>query len=354
MPPGDSAEQKTEKPTRRRRERAKEQGMVAQSAEVNNALVLLAGLGALTIFGAFTFRQMAGEMAGRLGRLYGPELSLGGARGLLCDSARTVARAALPLMVFTGMVGLLVSLVQTGIVVTPARLKPDLSHVDPIQGLKRLFSLSALVRLLLAVVKLVAIALIVFFLVRSRLHWLLALTGKSTWGILEVSRRLCSTMAFRIIVAMMGLAALDYAYQRHKLAKQLMMSKTELKEEHKRDEGDPEVKARQEQLRRARARSRMMQAVPGADVVVANPTHVAVALRWDEEGMDAPQVVAKGRDWLARRIKEIARRHQVPVVERKVLAHALYEAVEVGMQIPPKLYYAVAEVLAFVMRRRSA
>lgn len=325
--------------------------MVAQSAEVNNALVLLAGLGALTLFGAYSFQVMAGELAGRLGRLYGPQLTVDGARGLLCDSARTVATVAAPVMICVGVVGLMCSLVQTGIIFAPKRICPDLSLINPVNGLKQLFSLTAFARLLAAVAKVAAIALIVFTLVRSRLHWFYALIGKSTWGILDVSGRLCTSMILRISVAMMAVAVLDYAYQRWRYEKQLMMSKTQARDEYKREEGDPGIKARQEQMRRAFARSRMMQAVPEADVVVTNPTHIAVALRWDEKEMSAPLMVAKGRNWLAERIKEIAREHGVPVVERKALAQTLYGAVEVGMEIPVKLYYAVAEVLAFVMNK---
>jgi len=354
MPPNDSSGQKTEKPTRRKRERAREQGMVAQSAEVNNAVVLLAGIGALTLFGGYTFQLMAGQMAGRLGRLYGPELTASGTRVLLCDSLRTVAGAVAPIFIFTGVVGLLGSLAQTGILFTPKLIAPDLSHIDPVRGLKRMFSLTALMRLLVAVVKVALIGTIVYLLVRSRMEWFFAVIGKSTWGFLEVARQLCLSLALRVSLAMLAVAVLDYAYQRWRHEKQLMMSKAEMKEEHKREEGSPEVKARQEQVRRALTRRRMMQAVPQATVVVTNPTHVAVALRWDEDEMDAPQVVAKGRDRIAERIKEIARQHGVPIVERSVLAHTLYKAVEVGMQIPPKLYLAVAEVLAFVLKKRAA
>jgi flagellar biosynthetic protein FlhB len=354
MPLTDSAERKTEKPTHRRRERAREQGLVAQSAEVNNALVLLAAIGALMLFGHYTFEAMAGEMAGRLGRLYGPDVSIAGAQGLLCDCLLTVARAVAPIFICTGLVGLLCSCVQTGFVVTTQRLRLDFSQLDPVRGLKHLFSLQALARLLVAVVKLAVIGLIVFLLVRSRLGWLFTLIGNSPWGIFQGGRELCTTMLLRIVAAMMAVAVADYAWQRWRYEQQLMMTKGELKEELRRDEGDPHVKARQAQERRAIIRRRMMQAVPKADVVVTNPTHVAVALRWDEKEMKAPQVVAKGRDWLAERIKQIARENRVPVLERPVLAHTLYEAVEVGMEIPPKLYYAVAEVLAFVLRKRSA
>lgn len=352
MASDNSPQQKSEKPTRRRRRQAREQGQVAQSAEVNSTLVLLAALGALVLFGGRTFDVMGGQVSELLGGLHQYTLDLTGTRTLVSAAARNAVTAVAPIMLLTGVVGLLCSLAQTGLLFAPRVIAPDLQHVDPIRGAKNILSLAAAMRLLVAVVKITAISLVVYFLVRSRISWLAALTGKSVWGILEVTRRICFSLLVRVLMVMMVVAVLDYAFQKWRFEKQLMMSKTELRDEYKRDEGDPAVRARQAHARRAIARNRMMQAVPAADVVVTNPTHVAVALQWDEREMDAPRVVAKGRDLLAGRIKELAREHGVPVIERKILAHALYQAVEVGMDIPPKLYYAVAEVLAFVMRRR--
>ena len=280
------------------------------------------------------------------------QLDATGIRVLMGTAARGAVAIIAPILLLTGAVGLLCSMVQTGLVFAPTVIKPDLQHVNPIKGLKNLFSLTAAMRLVVAVVKITAISIVVYVLVRSRLGWLSGLTGKSVWGILSVARQLCFTLMARVLLAMLVIAALDYAFQRWRFEKQLMMSKTELRDEYKRDEGDPAVRARQQQVRRALSNRRMMQAVPEADVVVTNPTHVAVALKWDERKMAAPRVVAKGKDLLAERIKSLARQHRVPVLERKPLARALYEAVEVGRDIPPKLYYAVAEVLAFVLNRR--
>jgi flagellar biosynthetic protein FlhB len=221
-----------------------------------------------------------------------------------------------------------------------------------VRGFKNLFSLSAMMRLVMAAIKITTIGLIAFTLLRSKVVLLFALPGKSAWGALHVAGGLCMSLVGRIAAAMVAVAVLDYGYQRWQNEKQLMMTKSELKEEHKRDEGDPEIRGRQAQMRRSVVRARMIQAVPEADVLVTNPDHVAVALRWDEKTMSAPRVVAKGADHLARRMKQVARKHGVPIVERRPLARALYQAVEVGMEIPPKLYYAVAEVLAFVMKRR--
>lgn len=347
------SQDKTEKPTRRKRQKARQEGQVAQSGEINNALVLLAAIGALVLFGHSIFGCVAGEVAGRLSRLYGPELSITGARALLCDSARTVARAAAPLMLSVCIVGLLCSIGQTGIIFNMNALSPKLGAINPISGFKRLFSGAAVVRMLVGLVKLAAIAAIVYLLVRSRMAWFVAADGKSIWGLLATAKQLCLSLFLRVVLVMVCVAALDYIYQRRRHEKKLMMSKQEVRDEHRRTEGDPKIKSRQFQMRMTIARRRMMQAVPEATVVVTNPTHVAVALKWDEEEMSAPQVVAKGAGHLAERIKKVARENGVPVLERKPLARALYQAVEVGMEIPYDLYYAVAEILAFVLRQKS-
>ncbi len=351
MPP--NAQQKTEKPTQRRRRRAREQGTVAQSAEVNNALVLLAGVGALVLFGGYTFPHLTGYMAGRLGNLGALTVTQEGVLNAVSETVGVLIKVVLPLMILVGCVGLLCSVMQTGIMVVPKRILPNLSLIDPIRGVKNLFSLSAVMRFLVAVVKLTVIVLIAYFLVRSRLSWIVALVGKSAWGILDASRRLCLSLMLQVSVAMMAVAVLDYAYQRWQHEKQLMMTKQEVRDERKRDEGDPQIRTRQAQRRRAVAQSRMMQAVPEATVVVSNPTQIAVALKWDEDAMSAPTVVAKGRNYLAERIRKIAREHDVPLIERKELARTLYETVEVGAEIPANLFYAVAEILAFVLRKRK-
>ena len=351
MPSGETAEQKTERPTRRKREKARQEGMVAQSPELNNALVLLAAVAALALFGRFTLGLLVDEVVKRLGNLSSPALTLEGTSLVLYESVMLMAKAVLPIVTFVCVAGLLCSVGQTGIIFAPKKLVPNLALVDPVKGLKNLLSLSSLVRLLVAVIKLSIIGVVTFLLLRGRIDWFFALIGKSTWGIFEATSQLCLSALLRIGIAMTGVAVLDYAYHRWRHEKQLMMTKAESKEERKREEGPPEVRNRQAQVRRELARMRMMQAVPAADVVVTNPTQLAVALKWNEKTMSAPQVTAKAKNHVAERIKQIAREHGVPVVERKALAQTLYRVVEIGMEIPAKLYYAVAEVLAFVMKQ---
>ncbi len=347
----ESADQKTEKPTQRKLRKAREEGMVAQSVEVNNALVLLAAVGALALFGGAMFRGVTGAMTDALGGLGRPELTIEGTSRLMQEFFGVILRGALPIMLFVGAVGLLCSLAQTGVVLVPKKIMPQLAHINPVNGAKNLFSLKAVMRLVTAALKLTAIGAIVYLFVRSRTGWLFAISGKSVLGVLLAVRELCASLLLRIIAAMFAIAVIDFAYQKWQQRRELMMTKSELKEEHKRDEGNPEVRGKQAQMRRAVARARMIQAVPSATVVVTNPTHVAVALRWQEGDMGAPTVVAKGQDHMARRIRQVAEQHEVPVLERRLLARTLYQVVEVGQEIPSKLYQAVAEVLAFVLKR---
>lgn len=351
MSPEESAEQKTEKPTPRKRRRAREQGQCANSQEVNNAAVLLACTGALMLFGGRAAATLVGQLTTRLGTLWAPEVTVSGVVPLLRESARLVLRATVPVMVCVGAAGCLAGLLQSGFVVAPQQVRPRLGQLNPVKGLKNLFSLSALMRLAVAVAKVGLIATVAFLLVRSRLSWLGGLAGRDVRGVLKAGRELSLSLLIGISLLMVAVALVDYAYQRWKHNRELMMTKTERKEERKREEGHSEVKGRRSQMQREMSQRRMMQAVPEADVVVTNPAHVAVALQWDEHAMDAPTVVAKGQDLVARRIKQIAREKDVPVVERQLLARTLHTAVEVGMEIPPDLYRAVAEVLAFVMKK---
>ena len=351
----DSAQEKTEQPTQRRRRRAREKGQVAQSTEVDNAAVLLAGLCALMLFGGGTFKCMIDQVSGYLGNLCGPEVTLDGVVPILRNAAKTVVVTAMPIAISVCAFSLLCSLAQTkGFVFAPSKIKLDLNVMNPVRGLKSLASWTAVGKLLAACVKITIIVLIVYFFVRARIGWLIALAGKDLWYFLNTSQKFCMTLVFQVALAMILVAVADYAFQKWRYEKKLKMSKQELKEEMKQEEGHPGVRGRQGQLRRQIARARMLDAVPDANVVVVNPVEIAVALKWDEAKMGAPQVVAKGRHLLAQRIKEIAVEHGVPIVERKPLAQALYAAVEVGMEIPSALYYAVAEVLAFVMGGKKA
>jgi flagellar biosynthetic protein FlhB len=344
---------RTEAPTPRRREEAREQGRVAFSAELNGGLVLLAGLGVLAL-GARTMASgllhsvRLDWLPSRMSEL-GPEQT----QGIFFD---LFSQGLGILGIFLGavvVIGLASSALQVGFVMTPGLLVLNFERLSPAQGWTRLFSLTGGMRGALALVKVVAVAAVAFWVLHGRREQIAGLSDfplpslvGQAWAILM---HLGLTLAGTLIVFGIG----DYAWQRWRLEQSLRMTRQELKEEVKRDEGDPQIKARIRKLQREAAQKRMFQDVPRATVVITNPTHLAVALRYERNTMAAPQVVAKGAGYIALRIADMARRHGVPVVERKPLAQALYKAVKVGQDIPAALYVVVAEVLAYVYRLRG-
>jgi flagellar biosynthetic protein FlhB len=232
-------------------------------------------------------------------------------------------------------------------------LTPDFSRVDPIKGFGRMFSMRALVELMKSCAKLVVMAFVAYAVIKESLPRLVGLQAASPEGALAVLGSLLMELGMKCGLALVVMAAADYAYQRRSHESSLRMSKQDLKEESRQSEGDPHLKSKLRQVALRLARGRMMQRVPTADVVVTNPTHFAVALEYRPESMGAPVVVAKGQDLVAERIKTIATEHGVPIVENPPVARALFRSVEIGGVIPPALYQAVAEVLAFIYRLRN-
>ena len=245
------------------------------------------------------------------------------------------------------------SLVSSGWALSGKAVKLNLGRISPIKGMKNLFSMKSIVRLLISIAKLVLISLIVTFYLRSEMDNILALRWASLEGILLSTGRIVLGVLSRVVVALGGVAAVDLLYQRWNYKKELRMTRQQVKEERKQYELAPEVKQKMRAVQFQMAKKRMLQDVPTADVVLANPTHVAVAIKYDGAAMDAPTVVAKGPDLLAKQIKEIAAANGVPVVHRPELARAVYRTVEVGGAIPETLFVAVAEVLAMIYRLRT-
>ncbi|HEY8495581.1 MAG TPA: flagellar biosynthesis protein FlhB [Limnochordales bacterium] len=347
------AQEKTEAPTPRRREQARQRGQVARTGELGTALVLLAGFGA-----AAALAGSAGRALLNLTKYY---LEQAGAWRPDPGSLQTlfmyvVLQAALvvgPLMLVAALVGAFSQIVQVGFVVSGEPLKPRLDRINPIAGLQRIFSRRALVDLVRSVAKVAVVGWIAYREVRNALAMLPDLLRVPLGDAVALVGQVVLRTGLWIGGALLLIAAADYLFQRNEYERQLRMSRQELKEELKQTEGDPQVRARIRQRQRQLASRRMMQAVPTADVVVTNPVHLAVALKYDAISMSAPVVVAKGAGLLARRIKELAEEHGVPVVEDVWLARALYHGVEIGQEIPVELYRAVADVLAFVYRMRA-
>jgi flagellar biosynthetic protein FlhB len=242
------------------------------------------------------------------------------------------------------------TLIQTGFIYAPEKLSPHLDNISPGKGVKRMFSMRALIEFGKTLVKLVIVLAIVFVLMRPEFTGMALMTGLGASGVMAEIGRLVVRLAFGVFLALTFIAGLDYFYQRLSFIKSMRMSKQEVKEEHKQSEGDPMIRARLRQIRMDRARRRMMAAVPTASVVVTNPTHYAVALKYEMGAEGAPKVVAKGADLLALRIREVATEHKVPIIENPPLARALFGSVEIDQQIPPEHYRVVAEIIGYVFR----
>ncbi|MBI2919480.1 MAG: flagellar biosynthesis protein FlhB [Planctomycetes bacterium] len=341
------SEDRTEPATPRKLEEARERGQVARSTDLNSALVLLAAMLAFHFFGRGYFdgmAQVARHVFGTLDEIDFTADSLTSRFGLLLW---LLVRALGPFLAAVLAVALASNWVQVGFLFTGTPLTPTWSKIDPIQGFKRMFSMRALVRLAAGLLKLAVIAGVLWWTLSEQMPALLALPALSVPQIAAVIADCAFAVAIRAAIALTALGILDFAFQRFQYARDLRMSKQEVKEELKRLEGNPRVRERRRAIQRQLAMQRMMAAVPKAAVVVTNPTHLAVALAYDEK-MAAPKVVAKGADLVAERIREVAHEYDVPIIQKPPLAQALFKGCEVGQEVPPKLYEAVAEILAYV------
>ncbi len=347
-------EERTEQPTSRRREEARKEGNVVTSKEAGTFAVMLGGFAMLSFFGFYITRELAGFMgeAMRMPRMIGNGFTMGEAAKIFEQTYHVLERAFMPVLVlpaFAVTAGVLVH----GLTYSTKPLTPDLGKLSPGKGLKKIFSLDSVTELVKSIIKISILSLVALAVLRGRWSEISGFSDLGVAGFALRSGRIMLLVVSRTLWVFALLAVGDYAYQKWRHEKGLRMSRQEIKEETKSTEGDPLVKSRIRSVQREMARRRMMEDVPTADVVVTNPTHLAVALKYDREKAAAPFVVAKGRDLMAERIKEIAREHGVPVVEDKPLARSLYQAVEIGSEIPVELYKAVAGVLAYVYRLRN-
>jgi flagellar biosynthetic protein FlhB len=344
----DSAQDRTEAPTPRRREEARASGQIAKSQDLSAAAILLGGLLFLHWWGEGLFGKLLAIMRTYLGedgaQAVDPDRLGLLARTVMLDTGRLV----LPFLVGLVAVAVVTSYLQVGWLFTLKPLTPSLDRLNPLNGLTRMFNGRAAVHLLMGVLKMAVLVVVAWWTLGSRIGILAGAADMSHLTVAAVAMDLTYTLGLRLAIVLLILALIDYVYQRLRTEKDLRMTKEEVREELKRMEGDPKIKSRRRQIQMQMAMQRIRTAVPRADVVVVNPTEFAVALQYDNETMTAPRVVAKGTDFLARKIREIAIASGVPIVERPPLARALYRAVEVGQEIPADLYKAVAEVLAYV------
>lgn len=345
------AGEKTEDPTAKRQADARKKGQVGKSQEVNSAFVILSAFVALKILGGYMYQQMAAYMIFIFAN-FPQEITIQSVMYILMDIMLVLAKTALPIMLSIMVIAIVVNVYQVGFNFTLTPLMPKLEKLDPINGAKKMFSKRSLVELVKSILKIIIIGYFIYQFLKEQMGYLPELIFSDIFASLQFFSGMVFDLAFQICGVLIVLAAIDFMYQKWEHKQSLKMSKQDVKEEMKQSEGDPQIKGKIKQKQRALAMQRMMQEVPKADVIVTNPTHYAVALKY-AEGMTAPVVVAKGQDLVAQRIKEIAKEAKVVIVENKPLARALYAAAEVGDIVPQELYKSVAEVLAYVYRLKK-
>jgi flagellar biosynthesis protein FlhB len=339
---------RSEKATPKRHQDAREKGQVVRSVEVNSVVVLLAALTAfryagpymvesMTRLGVFTYQNMNMSL--------GPENVYSMGLFYMLQSLKIIA----PVLGAVLLVGLLINYMQVGVLFTVKPLTPKISNINPVSGFQKLFSRRSGIEIIKSILKLFVIGWIGYEGVKAALPKLVPAMDMQGTQALQFVGKLTTSILDKVILALFVLAVLDYLYQKWEYEEGLKMTKQEIRDEFKQAEGDPMIKARIRQIQREMARRRMFEAIPRADVVVTNPTHVAVALEY-KHGMQAPVVLAKGERAIAERIREMAKKHRIPIVENPPLARALLKQCPIGAPISPDLFEAVAEVLAFVYR----
>jgi len=345
---GEDKDSKTEKATPKKRNDERKKGHVPLSRDAVSVASLFAGLFALRVMFTWIAAAMMEFMAYCFAQMAGRSLEISGR--LFLESVAVAARSVLPIFLLIILAAVAATFAQTRFLVSFESIKPKLSKISPLQGFKRLFSVRSLVELLKNLVKISILLVIIYMSIRDLIEiaerYLYADLTSACVHLFEA----IFSMVMKVSVAFLVIAAVDFFYQRWDYEKQMRMTKQEIKEEYKQTEGDPKIKGKIKQKQREMSQSRMMQQVPGADVVVRNPTHYAVALRYHSSEDEAPVVLAKGTDFLAMRIVKVAEEHNITVIENVPLARALYAKAEINSMIPPDLYNEVAEVMVYLYK----
>ncbi|MEP6571529.1 MAG: flagellar biosynthesis protein FlhB [Gemmatimonadota bacterium] len=347
-------EDRTEAPTQRRLDEASREGRIPRSAELSSAALLLAGTMALSLAGGTTLASYSVTLLHQDGSwLTADPMSINDASSLLGSVVRATLAALAPFLVTVFAVTLLVNVIQARGTFSVEPLGPNWSRLDPVAGIGRLFSIESIFTLIKSVLKLVVLGLTTWMAMRHAWPEIMSLPATGPGVILALMRELSLKVATYTGLVFLAISGVDYAFQLWQHHKSMRMTKQEIIQEHRETDGDPQVKSRIRVLQRQMARKRMLGKVATADVVITNPTHIAVALKYDADVANAPVVLAMGERKLAQRIKQLAYAAGVPVIENRPLAQALLATAKVGAPIPTGLYAAVAEIIAFVYRRRG-
>ena len=352
--------EKTEAPTAKKLKEARDDGKVVKSMELSSAATLIL----LFLILKIVITSMANGLINLFGLFYNriPDITSDGSRYMsataLMDIVNTFGLRILLICApfFAGgfAVALIINIVQLrGIKFTTKPMKPKLSKINPANGIKRIFSKDSLFKLLMSIAKIGLIALIAYIYIVNNFNEFYTLPDMDLQTAIIYVGSFIIDMGLMISIVFLAIGVIDFIYQKRKFDEDMKMTKQEVKDEYKNTEGNPEIKGRQRQRMREASQRRMMQELPQADVIITNPTHIAVALKYDEGTGTAPVVIAKGEDYLAQRIKDVAEENSIAIVENKPLARMLYANVDIGQEIPPELYQAVAEILAAIFKGRK-
>lgn len=346
--------EKTEQPTSKKLEDARKEGQVAKSKEIANAFGLLAlfllmkiylgnmGIGLIECFSG-VYNQIPDAI-----KMYNGQIPVAALTAIVKSMMLKMALIIAPILFVGVLVAIVCDVAQVKWKPTTKPLKPKFSKLNPVKGFGKIFSKNSLVELVKSVAKIAVVCYVAYTYLKDRIGEIFIFYNIGLNEAIVLIGEIVTDLGIRIAVVYMIIAFIDYAYQKWKFKDDMMMTKQEVKDEYKNQEGDPQIKSKQKARMMEASRRRMMQQLPEADVVITNPTHYAVAIKYDPDKYDAPYVIAKGKDYLAQKIKETAKENDVEIVENKPLARMLYANVDIGGLVPPELYQAVAEVLAFV------
>jgi len=347
--------EKTEQPTTKRKDKARKEGQVAKSPEIGTAAALIAVFFGLRIFAPFMLSRMLGiftysfTIAGSIDQMFNLKFASSIIAYLFGQALLTTA----PILAIAFVIGMIANFLQVGWKPTTKPLRPKFNRFNPLKGVKRLFSVRQLVNVLKSILKLTIIVLAIYTIVKNELHMIPTLASLTVMQSVAYLGGMIINIGLDIGMLFIFVAVGDYAYNRYKHNKDMKMTKQEVKDEYKQLEGDPQIKGQIRRKMMQASMRRMMREVPSADVIITNPTHYAVAVKYDKEVSPAPRVIAKGVDFLAKRIKDEAMANGVEIVENRQLARTLYATVDIGREIPAELYQAVAEILAFVYKLKN-
>nr|WP_208414373.1 flagellar biosynthesis protein FlhB [Paenibacillus castaneae] len=347
------SQEKTEKATPKKKDDARKKGQIARSSDLPGSFIMMFTFMGFLMMGGYYKQHVMNLFDNLFENWLLMELTTGNVMSLFTDITTELLLILAPIFAVTIIVGILGNVVQFGFLLTGDPLKMKISKLNPIKGFKQIFSAKTIVEFLKSVLKLSIIGVLVFIAISKEWDRILVLTSLPVQQIFSYAAGVTVRLGIEIGAVLAVLALADYFYQRFEHAKSLRMSKQDIKDEYKKSEGDPMIKGRIRERQRKMAMQRMMQEVPKADVIITNPTHFAIALKYDAANMEAPKIIAKGMDHVALRIREVAKENGIITMENKPLARALYERAEIGDVIPPDLFQAVAEVLAYVYKMKG-